>query len=209
MCNSMGSYGTDWVQPPWVYGPKEVNDWIDATHGMGKKGKKEHQKKDDAIHNLHINFDFNVKQTPVQPSDGISRFLEKLTGNTWVSEDIDLIAAAELILRALAKAKFKNTEKILIDDIVIYDHPEDASDLRKTVDLIRQYHEQHTATSSVELVVMHEEIEPCEMTILIKKIHKKKEHTVELKMKGSLQKTLYHTFLNYLSDKLDLQETGE
>ena len=209
MCYFMSSYGTDWVQPPWVYGPKEVNDWIDATHGGGKKGKQGQQKKDDTLHNLHIHFDFNVKQAKVQPSNALVGLLGKITKNELVSEDIDLIVAAELILRALAKAKFRNTEKILVDGNVIYDHPEDTSDLRKTIDLISEYHEKHTASSSIELMVMLDDIEPCEMTIFIKKIHKKKEHTVDLMMKGSLQKTLYHAFVNYLSDKLDLQEAEE
>jgi len=205
----MVSSGTDWVQPPWVYGPKEVNDWIDATHSGGKKDKKGQPKKDDRFHNLHIHFDFNVTQTPVQASNVFSGFLGKLTKNNLVSEDIDLVAAAELILRALAKAKFRNTKKISVDGNVIYNHPEDASDLRETIDLIGQYHEQHTAQSCLELVVLLDDVQPCELTIIIKKIHRKKEHTVELMMKGSLQKSLYHAFVNYLSNKLDLQEAEE
>lgn len=36
----MGSPSPGFVQPPWVYGPKETMDWIEATHPTKKDKKK-------------------------------------------------------------------------------------------------------------------------------------------------------------------------
>jgi len=42
--------------------------------------------------------------------------------------------------------------------------------------------------------------------IKIKKIHRINEHSVDIQMKGKIQEEIYHTFLNYLKEKIGFKE---
>lgn len=205
----MTDYNPDFKQPPWVMGsPKEVMEWIDATHPSKKsKGKKpEKGSGKEVLRDLHIKFDFNVKQTKIEPPNIFSRFVLKITGNEMVEEDFELIPTAELILRALAKAKFRNTAKIVVDGETLYDHPENKSDLRKTIDGFSDLVSDREGRKTVEITAVLADVEKCTAKIKIKKIHRKKEHSVEIQMAGEIKKELYHTFLNYLNEKLGVKE---
>ena len=41
--------------------------------------------------------------------------------------------------------------------------------------------------------------------VKIMKIHKKKDHAVDIQIKGGIKEELYHTFKNYLTEKLSLK----
>jgi len=205
----MTEYNPEFKQPPWVMGsPKEVMDWIDASHPSKKsKGKKSERKSGkEVFKNLHIRFDFNVNQVKIEPSNVFSRFILKITRNEIVEEDFDLIPTAELVLRALAKAKFRNTAKIVVDGKTLYDHPEKKSDLRKTIDGLNDFSNDLTESKTVEITAVLADVEKCIAKIKIKKVHSKKEHSVDIQMKGEIKKELYHTFLNYLDEKLGIKE---
>jgi len=207
----MTEYNPDFKQPPWVMGsPKEVMDWIEASHpskkSKGKKSDKEGGK--EVLKNLYIQFDFNVKQTKIEPSNFFSRLFLKITGNELVEEDFDLIPTAELLLRALAKAKFRNTVKIVVDGKTLYDHPEKTTDLRKTIDGFSGFSHNIKDGKTIEIIAILADVEKCTAKIKIKKVHSKKEHSVDIQMKGLIKKELYHTFLNYLNEKLGVKETS-
>ena len=121
----MSKQNPDFKQPPWVYGPKETMEWIEATH-PSEKGDKKSQKKssDNILKNMHIRLDLDVEQTKINPPNVFSRLSSKITGNTYVEEHLDLLSTADAILRALTKAKFHHTVKILIDKKIQHDHPE-------------------------------------------------------------------------------------
>ena len=40
----------------------------------------------------------------------------------------------------------------------------------------------------------------------VQKIHSVKEHSVDIQIKGMIRKEIYHTFLNYLNEKIGLKE---
>jgi hypothetical protein len=203
----MSEYNANFKQPPWVMGdPKEVMEWIDATHPSkkDKKQKKGHHK--EILKDFYIRFDFDVKQTKVKPSSIFSRFILKITGNQLIEEDFDLIPTAELILRALAKAKFRNTAKIIFDGKVLYDHPEDKTDLRNTIDGLSDLVDDLNDSTTVELNAVLADIEKCTAVVKLKKIHKKNEYSVEIQLKGEIKKELYQTFMNYINDKLSIKK---
>ncbi len=196
----MSRYGSGFREPPWVMGsPKEVMDWMEASH-PSKKDKDDHKIDKDFLNNLHIKFDFDVKKTEIS-SIGL---FSKITNKKIVEEDFDLLPTAELILRGLAKAKFRNTAKIVIDGNTIYEHPEKKSDLRKTIDDISDFSNEIKKGKNLEVVAILDDIEKCTATIKINKIHKIKEHSVDIQIKGRIKKEIYHTFLNYLDEKIGL-----
>lgn len=200
----MVASGPDFVQPPWVYGPKETMDWIEATN-PSKKGKKTHRDRGkELLRNMHIQLDLDVKQTTIAPSNVFSKIFSKITKNEKIEEHFEIIHVAELILRALAKAKFRNTGKIVVDGKTLYSHPEIASDLRKTIDLLEKSSLDNARY--IEISATLSDIKKCNAEIKIKKIHRKKEHSIDILMKGEIKRELYHAFCNYLSEKLDVEK---
>ena len=198
----MSRYGSNFREPPWVVGsPKEVMDWTEASH-PSKKDKDEHKHEKEFLKNLHIKFDFDVKRTEIKPQD----FISKVTGKTMVLEDFELLPTAELILRGLAKAKFKNTAQIVVDGKTLYQHPEKKTDLRKTIDDIGEFSREISKGRNVEITAILADVEKCTAIIKINKIHRRKEHSVDIQMKGEIRKEIYHTFLNYLNEKIGLKE---
>jgi Zn-dependent metalloprotease len=188
------------TQPPWVMGsPKEVMDWIEASNPDKKdsSGKKQ-RKEDEFLTNVKINFDFDVNRSEIKPT----KFLSKILGKKMILEDFELLQTAEIILRGLAKAKFKNIAKIVVDGTVLYEHPEKKTDLRKTIDNISEYSREISKGNKLEVRAILDAIEECTAIIKIKKIHSKKEKSIDIHMKGRIKKTVYHTFLNYLDEKI-------
>jgi hypothetical protein len=206
----MTGQNPDFKQPPWVQSPSEVMNWIDATHPSKKpKGKRHAASGEEILRNLHVRFDLNVTQKRIPPSNSISKFITRITGNGFVEESFDLLPTTELVLRGLAKAKFKNIIKIVSDEKTIYHHSDTHPDLRKTIDDFSEItHDVHIGRS-VEVTAILKEGMTSIAIVKIMKIHKEKDHAVDIQIKGEIKKELYHTFLNYLTEKLGLKGDQE
>jgi len=202
----MGRYGSDFKEPPWVVGStKEVLDWAEGNNPSKKNEKdrsSEKRRDDNFLKNLHIKFDFEVKKREIEPKNIFSKLLLKVTRNEMIEEDFDLVSKAKLILRALAKAKFRNIAKLVVDGKTLYNHPEKKSDLRKTIDEIDEFSHEISNSKSIEITAILADIEKCTANIEIKRIHSKKEHSVNIRVTGEIKKELYHTFLNYINQNL-------
>ena len=198
----MSRYGSSFREPPWVIGsPKEVMDWMESSH-PSKKKKDAHKIEKKFLKNLHIKFDFNVKTREIKPVN----FISKIIHGKMIEEDFDLLATAELILRGLAKAKFKNTAKIVIDSKTVYEHPEKKSDLRKTIEDISEFSSEIAMGKNLEITAILADVEKAIATIKINKVHKLKEHSIDIKINGKIREEIYHIFLNYLNEKIGLKE---
>ena len=164
----MARYGSNFREPPWVMGsPKEVMDWMESSHPPKKK-KEDHKFHKKYLTNLHIKFDFNVKRKEVEPKN----FFLKMLGGKLIEEDFELLTVTELILRGLAKAKFRNTARIVVDGKVLYEHPEKKSDLRKTIEDIGEFSKNIARGKQVEISAILADTNPVTALIKIKKIQK-------------------------------------
>lgn len=200
----MNRYDSGFREPPWVMGsPKEVMDWIEASH-PSKNNKKEdkHKFEKQYLTNLHIKFDFDVEKRIVKSSCIFCRVI----GLNEIEEDFEILSTSELILRGLAKAKFRNAARIIVDGKILYNHPEKKSDLRKTIDNISDFSTDISQAQSVEIVAILDDVEKAEATIKIKKVHSKKEHSIDIEIKGKIKSEIYHTFLNYIKENIGLKE---
>jgi len=203
----MSEQNPDFKQPPWVQSPSEVMDWINATHPSKKtKGKKHVSSGEEVLRNLHVRFDLNVEQKKIPPSNIFSKFITIITGNGFVEEGFDLVPTAELVLRGLAKAKFKNISKIVFDEKTVYHHSNDHPDLRKTIDNFSWITHDVQNRKSVEVTAISKDGMRSIAIVKIMKIHKEKDHAIDIQIKGGIKKELYHTFQNYLTEKLGLKE---
>jgi len=198
----MSRYDSGFREPPWVMGsPKEVMDWQDASHpSKGKKGKHETEKK--FLKNLHIKFDFDVNKKEIDPPN----FISKVFGLKYFEEDFDLLSTAELILRGLAKAKFKNTAKIVVDGKTLYEHPENKSDLRDTIKSLKDFEDEIKDGKKIKIEAILLDVGKVKAMIKISKIHSDKEHSIDIQIKGKIRKNIYHTFLNYLKENIGLKK---
>jgi hypothetical protein len=197
----MSRYGSGFREPPWVMGsPKEVFDWIEASHPKKKEDKHIFEK--EFLKNLHIKFDFDVNRKEVESPS----FLAKLTSGKMIEEDFELLPTAELILRGLAKAKFRNTAKIVIDGKTLYEHPEKKSDLRKTIEDLGEFKAEITKGKNLEITAILVDVEKAIAKIKINKIHKEREHSIDIQINGKIRNEIYHIFLNYLNKKIGLKE---
>jgi hypothetical protein len=202
----MTKQNPDFRQPPWVQSPSEVMNWIDATHPSKKtKGKKHVTSGKETLRNLHICFDLDVEQKKMPPRNIISKFTMMITKNGLVEEEFELAPTVELVLRGLAKAKFKNINKIIFDEKTIYRHSGKNPDLRKTIDDFGSITQNAQTGKSVEVTATLKEGMKSTAVIKIKKIHKERDHAVDIQIKGGIKKELYHTFLNYLTENLGLK----
>lgn len=113
-----------------------------------------------------------------------------------IEEDFEILSTTELILCGLAKAKFKNAIKIIVDEKMLYDQPEKNFDLRKTIENLSDFSEYISKAHSVEIMAIFDDVEKAKVIIKIKRIHRKKEHSVDIKIKGKIRCEIYHTFLN-------------
>ena len=199
----MARYDSSYREPPWVMGsPKETFDWIEASH-PSKKEKDEDRHKKKYLNNLNIKFDFDVKTKEIKSK---CPFCKVVGLYTKIEEDFDLFPTTELILRGLAKAKFRNTAKIVVDNKVLYDHPEKKSDLRKTIDDISEFSSEISVGKNVQITAILDDVEKCTAIIKINKVHRKNEHSVDIQLKGKIREDTYHTFFNYLNEKIGLKE---
>ena len=198
----MARYGSGFREPPWVMGsPKEVMDWVDASHPPKKgHGKEEYEKK--FLKNLNIKFDFDVEKKEIEPPS----FISKIFGQKYFEEDFELYETTELILRGLAKAKFKNTAKIIVDGKIIYNHPEIKTDLRDTIEKLNDFSEQIKTGKNLEIDAILADVEKAKAEIKIFKIHSDKQHSVEIQINGKIKKEIYYTFLNYIKENIGLKE---
>jgi len=202
----MMNQNPDFTQPPWVQSPSEVMDWMNATHPSKKtKGKKHVSSGEEILWNLHICFDLNVEQKKMPSPTVFSKFITKITRNGFVEEGFDLVPTAELVLRGLAKAKFKKLTKTVIDKKIVFHHSHDDSDLKKTIDDFSWVPPDVEIKKSIEVTASSKEAMRSIVIVKIMKVHKEKDHAVDIQIKGGIKKELYHTFQNYLSDKLSLK----
>jgi len=198
----MSRYGSGFREPPWVMGsPKEVMDWQEASHPS--KGKNDqHEKEKKFLKNLHIKFDFDVEKKEIEPP----YFISKVIGRKYFEEEFELFSTAELILRGLAKAKFKNTAKIVVDDKTLYEHPEKKSDLRDIIKSLKDFKDEIKKGKNLKIEAILLDVGKAKALIKISKIHSDKEHSIDIQIKGKIRKNIYHTFLNYLKENIGLKE---
>jgi len=197
----MSRYGSGFREPPWVIGsPKEVMDWVEESQ-PDKSEKDKHKFEKKYLSNLHIKFDFDVEKKVIRSPCLFCRII----GLNKVEEAFDLLPTTELVLRGLAKAKFRNTAKIVVDGKTVYEHPEKKSDLRKTIDDISDFSEMISNAKDVEIVAILDDVVKCNATIKISRIHSLKDHSVDIQIKGKIRSDIYHTFLNYIKENVELK----
>jgi len=196
----------NFVNPPWVYSPSEVEKWINATHPdhKVKKSSVVRSKKEKTLKNVEIVLDLDVEKKKIKPSNIFKKALQKITGTQIIEEQFELIPTAELFIRGLAQSKFHNMVKITIENQILYNHPEKKNDLRDTIHLLTEASFKQKNAASIHFIANLDVRKNCVAEIIIQRIHPQKKHSVKIQFKGEIEEERFHRFLNYLREHLAL-----
>lgn len=204
MVKNMGKYRSGFSEPPWVYSPSAVMDWINASNPPHKI-KKFHARKDKKyLEDVEISFDMNVERKKVAPSNFLIGKIREITGYEEIEENFEIIPAAEMMARALSKAKFSNMMTMIMDGEVLYDHPKKGNDIRESIEILVEKAHKTKGCRSIEMMAMKSNPE-CTADVLINRVHPKKEHSVYVKLDGRIEEELFHRFLNYLKQRMAVE----
>ncbi|HDS58987.1 MAG TPA: hypothetical protein ENN54_01650 [Thermoplasmatales archaeon] len=204
----MSRYGSDLPEPPWVYSPGSVKSWLESTAPGARVRKSAGEREgEDYVKNVELLLDLDVEKTPVQPSSALLAWLRSRLGQERVEEHFELLPTAELLLRALHKAKFTNVLDITMGDEVLYHGPDRRYDIK---DVVRQLAEQtpaHPGAQSIHLAVRLERRHSPTARVTIRRVHPQREHAIHVRFEGKLHKRLLQVFLNYLREHLQVEVT--
>jgi len=130
-----------------------------------------------------------------------------MTGNGFVEERVRSCSKQQnSFSEDWRRRSLKNLLKIVLDGKTVFHHSEDHSDLRKTIDDFSVMTHNLQMRKSIEVTAILKEGMHSIVIVKIMKIHKKKDHAVDLQIKGGIKEEMYHTFKNYLTEKLGLKE---
>lgn len=193
-------------QPPWVYCPKEVNEWLFSTASPVRTKKLILKKKQKTVENVELSIDLDVEKIELTPSNWLRNFVSQRLDIIKVEEHFNPIIIAEKILKSLDSSKFKNIIEIKMDEKILYYHPEMKKDVTQGVKLLAEQLILKKRCTSIEIIVRKESIHECTAKIRIKKIHAKKIHAIDILLNGKLREKTFHRFLNQLKHSLPIKE---
>lgn len=188
--NEMGFYEGVMPQPMWTrLGGKKVH----------VKGSEEEVH---ILEDVHIDIDLTAEEVDRFPKGDAFNWLASQVHADQHELDIDTIATAELVLRAMARAKFNNVKTIDIDGKEVYNAPEEDHDIRDVIETVMTKIE--GAPEEVRLTAEHEDVHVTDATCEVRRVLPSREHAIEIHLKGQVHEETLKRLLNYLDDHLSI-----
>ncbi len=159
------------------------------------------------VENMTISIDLEVKE--VTASDSFLAKLSSLVGLGKVNRDFEVLATAEKVIRALAKAKFKNVATVELDGQELYHHPEEHYDIDEALErLIEEIAQQQGRGENVYMKFLSKEHE-CEVDARIARVHMTWMHDILVRFHGQLPEEYFRRIINYLEEHLAIEGIEE
>jgi len=207
----MTRYNSDFIEPPWVYSPQAVEQWLEATApGTKVRTSTGIEVDTDYVKNVELLIDIHVKQTLLTSSSSyFLTWLQNHTGRVRVEEHFELLPTAEILMRALHKAKFTNVLELKAGDETLYRGPESKFDIVDVISMLAHKTKIDAQLQTVEMTVRMERRTLATARVTVQRIHATKDHAIHIWFNGTLNKRLFHAFLNYLRDHLQVKIAEE
>jgi hypothetical protein len=172
------------------------------------KGKKQIKEPEPSgpvqVENMTISIDLDIKNISHHED-----FLHKLISYVKldrVEKNFEVLSTAEKILRAFAKAKFKNVALIELDDKVLYEHPEKFYDTQDAIKiLIEHIHHQKEKGNKIFMEIISHEHKDCLIEVEVSRIHLELTHDIFIRFHGVLKEEYFRRIINYLEDNLAIE----
>lgn len=201
----MNRYGSEFPEPPWTYAPKEVDAWLTSVAQGAKIQKLDAYKNesDRTLENVEIVLDVDSVKTKIKPSTTFMSWLRDLTGRVQFEQHFEVAAAAELVVRALAKARYHSITKITVDGKIEYNKPDHPKDVRGTIELLAEASHRATRCEAVQIEAIDDDVGDTTAMVTVKRILKKGEHAIGVKFNGSVVEEDFRAFLSFMSQNLN------
>lgn len=147
----------------------------------------------------------DLKVDDVDKGSGVFSEMLHMIGLDPREGDFEVLSTMDKVLRALAKAKFRNLAELRFNGELIYDHPEDEWDLRKVLKGIKEM-APGTKLEEAEARVIEHEVGDTEALIKVDKVHTELTHDILIKFDGELEGEMLRRVINYLEENLEIDE---
>jgi hypothetical protein len=150
-----------------------------------------------------LKIDLNVQD--IEEELGPLKEMLHLIGMDPREGDFEVISTLDKVLRALAKAKFKNLAELSFNGKLVYEHPENEWDLRKVLGRLKEMPVEGRLEEAEARVILKEEGDT-EVSVKVDKVHTELTHDILIKVDGELDGEMFRRIINYLEDNLEIQE---
>jgi len=147
----------------------------------------------------------DLKVGDVDKGSGVFSEMLHLIGLDPREGDFEVLSTLDKVLRALAKAKFKNLAELKFNGELVYDHPEDEWDLRSVLKTLKELASKKDLEEAEARVILHEEGDT-EALVKVDKVHTELAHDIHIKFDGELDGEMLRRIINYLEDNLEIDE---
>jgi phosphotransferase system HPr-like phosphotransfer protein len=156
------------------------------------------------IKDPHLRIDLEVPD--VKTDKGAMEELLHLIGLDPKEADFDVLQVMEKVLRAFAKARFRNLAEVTFDGKKIYEHPEMDFDLRKVLKNIKELGEDFSRAEEAEAVILEHDEDDTKAIIKVDKVHTKFGHDIDIRIEGEISGEMLRRIINYLEENLAIEE---
>lgn len=119
--------------------------------------------------------------------------------------DFDVFVVMDKVLRALAKAKFKNLATLELNGQTVYEHPEKEMDLKEVLEHIKDYILADEKIEEAKALVIEGREGETKVHITVDNVHTEMTHDIKIKIRGSIEEEYLNRIINYLEDNLEVQ----
>lgn len=172
-----------------------------------KGGKRPRKKGPVLIEDPIILIDLDAKV--VGHDENFAHLLLEVIGLHPETADFNVISVMEKVLRALAKAKFKNLAELKYDDKVVYSHPEREYDLKDVLESTREDLLTRKDLEKASARVIEVAEGGLSANIDVDRIHTKFTHDIRIKFDGKIEEEFVNRIINYLEDNLKIERLLE
>lgn len=147
----------------------------------------------------------DLKVGDVDKDSGVFSEMLRLIGMDPREGDFEVLTTLDKVLRALAKARFKNMAELRFNGELIYDHPEEEWDLRSVLRTMKKMASNMKLDEAKARVILREEGDT-EVDVTVDKVHTELTHDIYLEFRGELPGEMLRRIINYLEEHLEIDE---
>ncbi|MBN1540009.1 MAG: hypothetical protein JW939_07680 [Candidatus Thermoplasmatota archaeon] len=147
----------------------------------------------------------DLKVGDVNKDPGVFSEMLRMIGLDPREGDFEVLSTLDKVLRALAKARFKNLAELRFNGELVYDHPEEEWDLRSVLGTMKKMATNMKLDEAQARIILREEGDT-EAHVTVDKVHTELTHDIYLEFKGELSGEMLRRVINYLEEHLEIEE---
>ncbi len=156
------------------------------------------------IKDPHLKIDLDVED--LKKDRGAFEEMLHIIGLDPKEADFEVLSVLEKVLRAFAKAQFKNLAEVNFDGKKVYEHPELDFDLRKVLKNIKDLDHDFSKAEEAEALILEHEEGDTKARIKVDRVHTDFGHDIDIRIDGEISGEMLRRIINYLEENLKIEE---